>query len=68
MKIVKTLVKENSAGNRLEATILQSTNGFSVKYSVNNIYKHEEFFERKDINQVEHIANSWLSEVRTLNG
>jgi hypothetical protein len=68
MTVVKTLVRENAAGNRLEATILQRPIGFSVKYYVNHIYKHEELFERKDLNQVEQIANSWLSEVRTLNG
>ena len=68
MKIVKKLVKENAVGNRLEAVIVEKVTGLSVKYYVNNNYKHEEVFLGKTLPFVESVANSWLSEVRDLNG
>jgi hypothetical protein len=68
MKIVKKLVKENAVGNRLEAIIMQRDNGLSVKYYVNNNYKHEEVFLGKELPFVESVANGWLSEVKDLHG
>lgn len=68
MNVVKTLVKENAAGNRLEAVIMQRDDGLSVKYYVNRNYKHEEVFVGKTLPFVESIANGWLSEVKDLHG
>ena len=68
MKIVKKLVKENAVGNRLEAVIIEKDSGLSIKYYVNHNYKHEEVFLGKTLPFVESVANSWLSEVRDLNG
>lgn len=68
MKIVKKLVKENAVGNRLEAVIVEKDSGLSVKYYVNNNYKHEEVFLGKELPFVESVANSWLSEVKDLHG
>lgn len=68
MSIIKKIVKENTAGNILEAVILEKESGMAIKYYVNNAYKHEELFASKDLAIVEGIANQWLSEVRNLNG
>lgn len=68
MKIVKKLVKENAVGNRLEAVIVENVSGLSVKYYVNNNYKHEETFLGKELPFVESVANGWLSEVKDLHG
>jgi len=68
MNIIKKIVKENAAGNLLEAVILEKESGMAIKYYVNNVYKHEELFASKDLAMVENIANQWLSEVRSLNG
>jgi hypothetical protein len=68
MRVLATLVKENSAGNSLKAVILERETGLSIKYYVNDTYKHEEIFDNKQLFYVERVANNWLSEVGTLNG
>lgn len=68
MTVVKSLVRENAAGNRLEAVIIERPEGLSIKYYVNYNYKHEETFAGKDLAVVESVASNWLSEVTSLNG
>jgi hypothetical protein len=68
MTVIKSLVRENAVGNRMEAVILQGPEGLSIKYYINHSYKHEDIFKKRDLNFVEGVANAWLSEVKTLNG
>lgn len=68
MTVIKSLVRENAAGNRMEAIILERPEGLSIKYYINHSYKHEDIFKKRDLNFVEGVANAWLSEVKNLNG
>jgi len=70
MTVIKKLVKEsNAVGNRLEAVIIQRGNGsYAIDYYVNNSFKNQQIFEGVDISKVEFHAQSWLSDVRELNG
>lgn len=70
MKVIQKFVKEsNSAGNRLEARILEEENRFIIQHIINDSVKTEVIYDKNEsIQTLENNAKDWLKEVQDLRG
>ena len=55
-------------GSSLRAEIYSDTDGYNIKYFINNNLQQTEAFEGKSIYYVEDAAHNWLNGIKVLNG
>ena len=65
--IVNKFLKEKS-GQNLRAEIHSDTDGYNIKYFINETMQTQKTFAGQTIQQVENEAKAWIDSVRVING